>query len=548
MIICPNCGRENADHYKFCLGCGTEIAGGAPSGGPKPVAGAGVSKLGRPAGGRLKLKSPLFAKERPAGLGGGLGGLGGLSSRLKGKSEPAEDEVDEPEDEAPEDDASESAAPESAAPDRPSGPRPVAGPGRAAPPVKAREADEIEIPTDDFDDEDDFGEGAFEGEIAPPDDDEDFGALDADDVFDADASTEVAPDEVDDDDVFDPGPAQPARPAAARPVAPARAVGVPRASADPGPAKAPARPAPVQPARPVGPPPMASKPVAAPVAFDEPDEPDDLDDSVLEDAPPAGRVCHACGAIVPDGFKFCGVCGSRYDAPQPAEEPSAGRAPSGPMVAAPTAHLVLIHPDGTEGEIFPLNAGETTVGRSHPSPIFSEDPFLSPRHATFYFVQGQLYVRDESSLNGVFLRIRAEVELFHWDMFRIGQQLLRFEDMSQVRPIMPGSGDGTTVMGSPVRGTWGRLASVVALDTTTAVWPLRKPEVFLGRERGEIVFPDDGFVSGSHCKLAMRRGRFFLGDLDSTNGTYLRIKGEGIVTRGDLLLLGQQLFKVQLNR
>ena len=26
MIICPSCGRENQDHYKFCLGCGTELS------------------------------------------------------------------------------------------------------------------------------------------------------------------------------------------------------------------------------------------------------------------------------------------------------------------------------------------------------------------------------------------------------------------------------------------------------------------------------------------------------------------------------------------
>ena len=25
MIICENCGRENEDEYKFCLGCGTAL-------------------------------------------------------------------------------------------------------------------------------------------------------------------------------------------------------------------------------------------------------------------------------------------------------------------------------------------------------------------------------------------------------------------------------------------------------------------------------------------------------------------------------------------
>ena len=25
MIVCPNCGKENQDHYKFCLGCGSDL-------------------------------------------------------------------------------------------------------------------------------------------------------------------------------------------------------------------------------------------------------------------------------------------------------------------------------------------------------------------------------------------------------------------------------------------------------------------------------------------------------------------------------------------
>src|SRR5262245_19247296 len=31
MIVCNRCGKENQDHYKFCLGCGAELAAG-PSG------------------------------------------------------------------------------------------------------------------------------------------------------------------------------------------------------------------------------------------------------------------------------------------------------------------------------------------------------------------------------------------------------------------------------------------------------------------------------------------------------------------------------------
>lgn len=273
--------------------------------------------------------------------------------------------------------------------------------------------------------------------------------------------------------------------------------------------------------------------------------PADADAEVHATTPEDARLCGNCGAAVPEGFKFCGVCGTRYE----------GRPRAGGPVFVPNvqdasnapARLVVIHPDGTEGDTFSLGHNETTIGRSHPAPLFAEDPFLSPRHATFYFVKGQLFARDEGSLNGVFVRIKAEVELFHGDYFRIGQQLLRFEEMAQVRPVMPGAGDGTMVMGSPLRGAWGRLSSIVALNTPATVWVLRRPEEQLGRERGDITFPEDGFVSGAHCKLAARDSRFFLQDLGSTNGSYLRVKAEGILSQGDLILLGQQLFRVELN-
>ena len=43
-----------------------------------------------------------------------------------------------------------------------------------------------------------------------------------------------------------------------------------------------------------------------------------------------------------------------------------------------------------------------------------------------------------------------------------------------------------------------------------------------------------------------RDGRFFLQDTGSTNGTYLRVKAEAILSQGDLVLLGQQLFRIDL--
>ena len=61
--------------------------------------------------------------------------------------------------------------------------------------------------------------------------------------------------------------------------------------------------------------------------------------------------------------------------------------------------------------------------------MFASDAYLSPEHAEFRFEDDQLVVKDMESLNGVYIRIDPEVpiELFDGTVFRIGQEILRFE-------------------------------------------------------------------------------------------------------------------------
>ena len=65
----------------------------------------------------------------------------------------------------------------------------------------------------------------------------------------------------------------------------------------------------------------------------------------------------------------------------------------------------------------------------------------------------------------------------------------------------------------------------------------------LGRERGDILFPEDGYVSGTHARIALNDGQVFLSDLGSSNGTFLRVRHERTVPTGSFVLMGQQLFR-----
>ena len=260
--------------------------------------------------------------------------------------------------------------------------------------------------------------------------------------------------------------------------------------------------------------------------------------------PPVETVpCPNCGKQVASAFAFCGGCGHRMKpAPGAVAEAAIARADAvAPVPAriAPQGHLTLIRPDGTEGGVFPLREDANLIGRGQGS-LFDADPYLSPRHAEFVLSEDGLEVRDLHSLNGVFVRITDEEPLESGDSFRIGQELLRFDAINQPTPLE----DGTEIIGTPNPGYWGRLSVVVGRDLDGPAFPLFDETANIGRERGNILFPEDGYVSGSHCQLLIREGRVFLKDLGSSNGTFLRVRESRTVPSGSLMLMGQQLFRI----
>ena len=46
--------------------------------------------------------------------------------------------------------------------------------------------------------------------------------------------------------------------------------------------------------------------------------------------------------------------------------------------------------------------------------------------------------------------------------------------------------------------------------------------------------------------MTLREGRIFLSDLGSSNGTFIKVNGERVVGHESFVLLGQQLFRLNL--
>jgi pSer/pThr/pTyr-binding forkhead associated (FHA) protein len=226
---------------------------------------------------------------------------------------------------------------------------------------------------------------------------------------------------------------------------------------------------------------------------------------------------------------------------------------------------VLVARDGSEGATFPL--GESVdIGRSEGDVVIPEDQYISPRHARVTLREDAYFLRDLGSTNGVFVRIpfveraRGDVEegsvteqpLVDQELFLVGQQVLRFE---VVKHADEGFGvaaeNGTLLFGTPTSPRYGRITQRTVEGVVRDVFHVRKAEMVIGRESGDIVFTDDPFLSRRHAVLRVhgldvasrREPTFGLADLGSSNGTFLRIRDEVRLQPGTHFRIGQQLLR-----
>jgi pSer/pThr/pTyr-binding forkhead associated (FHA) protein len=68
----------------------------------------------------------------------------------------------------------------------------------------------------------------------------------------------------------------------------------------------------------------------------------------------------------------------------------------------------------------------------------------------------------------------------------------------------------------------------------------------VGREKGDITFPQDSLLSREHSVFSTLGGALYVEDLDSANGTFVRIRGQHELLDDDTILLGRQMFRFRL--
>jgi pSer/pThr/pTyr-binding forkhead associated (FHA) protein len=250
-------------------------------------------------------------------------------------------------------------------------------------------------------------------------------------------------------------------------------------------------------------------------------------------------VCRSCSTPVPMGHKFCGRCGAAV----PPDILSARTQFFGQLQAPGKAKLILIRGEGVEGLSYQLNAEQHVVGRTGQL-VFPDDPFVSPKHANLFYRSGKLVVRDEGSLNGVYLRVRGSVDIEPGDFFLAGEQVFRADATPPLHDD-PGP-DGTYFYSSPKHQSPFRIVQLLQGGAAGMTVCARGPSLQIGREGGDLNFPSDLYMSASHCRLEESGGKLTLTDLNSRNGTYIRLKDERELSHGDYLFIGRKLLRVEI--
>ena len=197
-------------------------------------------------------------------------------------------------------------------------------------------------------------------------------------------------------------------------------------------------------------------------------------------------------------------------APAPEEKPAA---------LTRSYSLVLLEPGAGTTTIFALKQAETLLGRDRGEIRFPKDPMISSAHARFR-VDAEGLEMEDLSASGVFLRLRQPARLQHGDLFLVGKKLFEF---------LAGDTPGQAQLRLSHRDL-----------------SLREPETVIGRREGNLVFPDDPLLSGRHACLRREGDAFYLEDLKSTNGTFLKVRGKARLADGDEVLCGSKLLRVRV--
>jgi thioredoxin reductase/ferredoxin/pSer/pThr/pTyr-binding forkhead associated (FHA) protein len=213
--------------------------------------------------------------------------------------------------------------------------------------------------------------------------------------------------------------------------------------------------------------------------------------------------------------------------PRPAEVAKAMATP----LKKRKAFLVRLLAGNVEENEYPLALMEvTTIGREGCDLVFPDDSMLAERHASIVHNEEGFLLREDGGVGGIFLQLPGgkAVEVAAGEMLRLGRQALIFDATGFVHYGADGKERGRHSL-PEVAMLVGRGTGAKGIDGSVPVMGLDETDKSLSRR---------------HLSVAFKGGKCSVKDLQSANGTFLKINHARKIVPGDVFYVGQQRFKL----
>ncbi|MEE8587487.1 MAG: FHA domain-containing protein [Acidobacteriota bacterium] len=192
------------------------------------------------------------------------------------------------------------------------------------------------------------------------------------------------------------------------------------------------------------------------------------------------------------------------------------------------AVLIRVLPGGIEDSEHPVPSdGALTIGRSGCDLSFADDELISERHASISPGAKGFLLRDDGSRNGVFFQLvpGKPREVFAGDLISLARQFL--------------------LMGEDEKGSF--FSHYDQSGKEIGRHSLSEEPLILGRQSPDVTLDrTDKTLSRRHLTLALKQQSVLATDLNSSNGTYLKIRDALLLEHDDRFRAGQQQFLFQL--
>lgn len=190
------------------------------------------------------------------------------------------------------------------------------------------------------------------------------------------------------------------------------------------------------------------------------------------------------------------------------------------------------------------------IGRSPNSPQLSGLDSLAVRHLKLSYEGRELVVEDLGSLNGVYVRVLKGTELAPGTKFRLGAFVVEFNAAPEPAGEVALKGEDGEEFWSAAPAPLAFLDFIGPDGQVRMRFPITKANdrTILGRENRrdkpvDVVLGDSS-ISAWHAMIRHENGRFFVEDLGSTNGTFVKVGPKHTLRPNDEMLVGQLLLKV----